>query len=122
MNANTSKTASTATKPWLDWTNLALGLFLAVSPWLARGGSAAIIWNAVICGGVIACAAGVALLKPSPGAQKTNLWFGLWLLIAPFVLSFWSNGGATWTSVLVGLCVAGIAGYQLSDLKRSART
>ncbi|HEX7804193.1 MAG TPA: SPW repeat protein [Pseudoxanthomonas sp.] len=118
MNVNTSKNISTTTKAWPDWTNLTLGLFLAVSPWLALGGSTAIVWNAVVCGGIIACAAGVALLKPSPGAQKTNLWIGLWLLIAPFVLSFWSHGGATWTSVLVGLSVAGIAGYQLSALRR----
>lgn len=121
MNVNTSKNTSTATNPWLDWTNLALGIFLVASPWLALGGSTAILWNAVICGGVIACAAGAAIVKPSPGAQKTNLWFGLWLFIAPWVLSFWSNAGATWTSVLVGLSVAIIAGRQLAELKRSAR-
>ena len=74
--------------------------------------------NAVVCGAIIATAAGVAISKPVALAQWTNFGLGVWLLIAPWVLRFSVNVGATWTSVLVGLCVASLAGFQLSLLNR----
>lgn len=114
-----SQRSSTQTQPWVDWTNLTLGIFLAVSPWLALGGDSAVMWNAVVCGATIATAACVALSKPSAGAEWTSVCFGLWLLVAPWVLGFSANLGAMWTSVLVGVGVAFFAGFQLSLLNRS---
>jgi hypothetical protein len=115
------RTSHAAAQPWVEWTNLTLGIFLVVSPWLALGGSSAIAWNAVICGAIIAGAASMALAKPSPAGEKTNICVGLWLLIAPGALGFSVNAGATWTSVIVGLGVICFAGFQLSALKRLAR-
>jgi hypothetical protein len=112
------KTTYAGAPSWIDWTNLTLGIFLLVSPWLALGGSAAITWNAVIGGACVASSAAIALAKPSPGAEKTNVCLGLWLLIAPWALGFSGNVGATCASVLVGLCVACLAGIQLSMLKK----
>lgn len=106
-------------QPWIDWTNLTLSVFLAASPWLALGGDAAVVWNAVACGVIIAIAAIVALSKPDDGAEWTNVGFGLWLVIAPWALGFPVNAGATWTSVLVGFGVACFAGLQISLLNRS---
>lgn len=122
MNSNALKqTSNTKAQSWIDWTNLALGAFFVASPWLALGGNGAITWNAVICGAIIACVAGAAIVTPTAGREKTNASLGVWLLIAPWVLAFSSNPGATWASVLVGLGVACLAGFQLSLLKRSAR-
>ena len=109
----------TRAQPWIDWTNLTLGAFLAVSPWLALGGGPAVLWNAVACGAIIAIAAVAALPKPNAGAEWANVCLGLWLMIAPWVLGFSATIGATWTSVLVGLGVACFAGLQVSLLNRS---
>ncbi len=106
-------------QPWIDWTNLTLGVLLAASPWLALGGDSAVMWNAVACGAIVATASGVALSKPNAGAEWTNVGLGLWLLIAPWVLGFSVNVGAMWTSVLVGLGIASFACFQLSLLNRS---
>ena len=105
-------------QPWIDRTNLALGVFLAASPWLALGGASAVMWNAAACGVIVAIAAVVALSKPDAGAEWTNVGFGLWLVIAPWTLGFSVNVGAMWTSVLVGLGVACLAGLQISLLNR----
>ena len=41
-------------KEWEEWTNLALGTWLLVSPWvLGFSASAALMWNAVIFGALI---------------------------------------------------------------------
>ena len=114
-----SQRSSTQAQPWVDWTNLTLGVFLATKPWLALGGDSAVMWNAVTCGAIIATAACIALSKPSAGAEWTNVGFGAWLLIAPWVLGFSANLGAMWTSVLVGLGVACFASFQLWLLNRS---
>lgn len=122
MNSNALKrTSGTKTESWIDWTNLVLGTFLLVSPWLGLGGGGAVAANAVICGFVIACAAGVALARPSPGAEKTNAWLGVWLLVAPWIAGFSGNAGATWTSILIGLAVACFSGIQITRLGRAAR-
>ena len=60
--------SDTKAQPCIDWTNLTLGVFLAVSPWLTPGGSSAVMWNAVACGATITIAAGVALPKPNAAA------------------------------------------------------
>jgi hypothetical protein len=122
MNSSSlKKNSAIESETWIDWTNLALGAFLLMSPWIGLGNSPAVAWNAVICGSVIVFAAGIALGKPAPVAERTNAWLGIWLLVAPWVLSFTGQAGATWTSTLVGLAVACFAGIQLSRLKRSAR-
>lgn len=40
---------------WEEWTSVALGVWLVISPWvLGFSGSAAAMWNAVIVGAVVA--------------------------------------------------------------------
>lgn len=114
-----SQHSNTKAQPGIDWTNLTLGVFLAVSPWLVLGGGSAAMWNAVACGAIIATAAGVALSKPNAGAEWTSVGLGFWLLAAPGMLGFSVNAGAMWTSVLIGLGVACLAGFQVSLLNHS---
>ena len=122
MNSNAlNKTSATTTESWIDWTNLVLGAVLLVSPWLGLGGGGSVAANAVVCGFVVACAAGAALAKPSLGAERTNAWVGVWLMVAPWVLAFSGNAGATWTSITIGLAITCFAGIQITRLKRSAR-
>ena len=108
-------------QPWIDWTNLTLGVFLAASPWLALGGGSAVMLNAATSGIIIAIAAGGALSTPNAGAQWLNACIGLWLLIAPMLLGFSADSDAMWTSVLVGISVAILAFTQLSVMSRTRR-
>lgn len=41
-------------KPWEEWINALLGLWLVISPWvLGFAGSMTAMWNALICGAIV---------------------------------------------------------------------
>jgi SPW repeat-containing protein len=51
-----------AFRAWEEWTNIALGVWLLVSPWvLGFSSSAFLMWNAVIAGALIVVLAGWAI-------------------------------------------------------------
>jgi hypothetical protein len=60
---------------WEEWTNIVLGLWLLVSPWiLGFSTSAALMWNAVIIGALVVAFAGWALAEEQgglPGRTQT---------------------------------------------------
>ncbi|MGA7270059.1 MAG: SPW repeat protein, partial [Acidimicrobiia bacterium] len=43
------------------------------------------------------------------GVSWTNLVLGVWLLLAPFVIGYWSTTAALWNDVILGLIVAVLA-------------
>lgn len=56
--------ALSAFQRWEEWTNIVLGVWLLASPWLLGfSTSAALTWNAVIIGGLVAVFAGWALYE-----------------------------------------------------------
>ena len=55
---------------WEEWTNLALGTWLFVSPWaLGFSSSALLTWNAVIAGALVVVLAGWAIVPPQGSSQ-----------------------------------------------------
>ncbi len=113
-----SKRSDAGSRRWADLTNLTLGAFLAASPWLSLGGDPIVSWNALTCGALVIVAASIALSGRAPWAEWSILVIGGWLLIAPWQLNFSAYAGATWTSVLVGLGLLCIAGFQLWAMSR----
>ena len=62
-----------AYKAWEEWTNIALGLWLLVSPWvLGFSKSAALMWNAVIFGVLILVFAGWILAEEAGGFGQSQ--------------------------------------------------
>jgi hypothetical protein len=60
-----------AFRPWLEWLNMALGLWLFVSPWLFDfHASTALRWNAILTGIAIAALAAWALMKERTKAMR----------------------------------------------------
>lgn len=107
---------------WQGWASFALGLWLAVSPWIAGYAEhEAATANAVIAGLVLAlgshfeCVAGDEL-----PAERLNLAVGLWLVGAPFGLEFGSRVAAV-NSIAVGALIALLAASALSLDKRLGR-
>lgn len=57
-------------RPWEEWTNAALGIWLLFSPWLfGYTASAALTWNSVVAGLIVASVAALAL----PVANRRQL-------------------------------------------------
>jgi hypothetical protein len=75
---------------WEDWTNLFLGIWLFVSPWVFQlPNDSGVAWNAWISGGIIAVIAAAALLyQVQKWEEWTNAIVGIWIASSPWALGF----------------------------------
>ncbi len=95
---------------WQDWTVVLLGVWLVLAPFLgigAIGGVPAI--NSYLIGTAVALVAFTAIAQPDLWKEYTNMTLGLWLIAAPFILSFTSQVGPMWNQIIVGLLIAAAA-------------
>ena len=100
---------------WQDWASFALGLWLAVSPWMAGfSANEAATANSVFLGIALALGSHFECALDDCTPEWLNIVAGLWLLAAPFVLGFSSSPVPTANSVAVGLLVAILAASALS--------
>jgi hypothetical protein len=77
------------TARWQDWTSFALGLWLAVSPWIVGYDSDhAATCNAAFVGVALAIGAHFEIGLDELWTEWLNFAVGLWLLAAPFALEF----------------------------------
>ncbi|MEV1002693.1 SPW repeat protein [Nonomuraea sp. NPDC050202] len=105
---------------WQDWTNLVIGLYLALAPvWTTTDtGSASTL---IVMGALVVCTALWSLAQPASGAsQWTNVTWAVLLIIAPWAISYTGLSGAAWTSWIGGLLVACLALWALPATKNAA--
>lgn len=99
---------------WQDWASFALGLWLAVSPWLTgyaeEPGATA---NAALVGLALAVTAHYGWSCEHASCEWLSLLAGLWLLAAPFVLGFASDAVPTANALVVGANVAALSASAL---------
>ena len=104
----------TRTARWQDWTAFALGLWLAVSPWIVGYESDhAATANAAFVGVALALGAHFEIGLDELWAEWINLAVGLWLLAAPFLFAYGPGPVATGHSILVGCLVCWLAASAL---------
>ena len=101
----------------LEWTNLVLGAGLACAALLFPEVPVA-AWNAGIVGTLIVCCSAVALYSYGDWTEWSNFTLGCWTVVAPFLLGFAPEQGPMWTHVVLGICVATIAGAQLAASRK----
>ena len=101
---------------WQDWASFALGLWLAVSPWIAGYAEhQAATANAVAVGLILALASHFECVAyDAAPAEWLNFAVGVWLICAPFMLEFPASKVATVNSVVVGAFAAALAISALS--------
>jgi ABC-type Fe3+-siderophore transport system permease subunit len=107
---------------WQDWLCLILGSWLFLSPWLLQYITArpytdqtAASWNSIIFGAAIVTFALIALadMKNKNWEEWVNLILGLWLLVSPWILGFYTRTLATGNMVVIGLIIAILAATAL---------
>jgi hypothetical protein len=105
-----------------DWSNLVLGAYLFLVPFLfGTTGDAASSWNAYLVGTGVVVVALCALAAPgSRVAEWTNVVLGAWLAAAPFVLGFAGITSALWNALIVGALVVVLAAVALARMGRSS--
>ncbi|MBW7852279.1 MAG: SPW repeat protein [Rhodospirillales bacterium] len=101
---------------WQDWSNLALGAWLIISPWLLGFAAAfAAAWNAWLVGAAVGILAIWAIVQFATWQEWVNLVLGLWLIVSPWILGFAAiSPGVYWNFVVVGVLIAGLAAWNLA--------
>jgi hypothetical protein len=104
-----------AAEKWQDWASFALGLWLAVSPWIAGyHGQDAATANATLVGLALALGSHFECVACHElPAEWLNLAAGVWLVCAPFTLDFGSTVASV-NSIAVGAFVSILAASALS--------
>ncbi|MFQ5774833.1 MAG: SPW repeat protein [Kiloniellaceae bacterium] len=121
----------TVANRWQDSTNLVLGVWLFVSPWVLQFiANERAMWNAFVLGVIIAVAAIAALVAFHEWEEWADMAFGVWLIISPWVLGFGTTMvgaeagafAATWNFVVVGVLTIALAAWSLrGGRQREAR-
>jgi len=112
----------TRTARWQDWASFALGLWLAVSPWIVGYESDHVATaNAAFVGVALALGAHFEIGLDELWAEWLNLAVGLWLLAAPFLFEFGPGAVAPGTCIIVGCLVCWLAASALELDKDVAR-
>ncbi len=97
------KTAKT-----LSWIIALAGLWEIVAPFIfGMTATTAFLWDAIIVGLALVVFGAWAALSDQETTVKYLNWInavlGLWLIIAPFVLSYSSAAAAMWNDIIIGL-------------------
>ena len=95
---------------WQEWINMALGLWLFVSPFFGFGsvnGAAAV--NGYVFGAIVIMLSGAALFLSQVWEEWINMAIGVWLFVAPFVLSFSDMHEVMLNHMDVGIALFGVA-------------
>jgi len=110
------------TEALVDVTNLALGVFLFLSPWIFGFTSDLAKHTSWIAGATIAIVAFASIVDlfesvSLPDFFETEEWInltiGLWLAVCPWVIGMYDDTTATQVHLMVGLVVATIAAVEL---------
>src|SRR3954454_9987511 len=97
---------TTEMRRWQDWASFALGLWLAVSPWLADYAAHDVATaNAAIVGLALALTAHFGFSCDHLSTEWLNLAVGLWPIAATFALGF-DSYVATVNAVAFGVFIA----------------
>jgi len=97
---------------------LAFAAWLFFSPHILNYTSATNVaaWNSYALGAAVAVFAIWALAYPQKWEEWVNIVLALWLIVAPFVLSFYQTEAvAAWNQVVLGLLVGGDAIWALAQ-------
>jgi len=102
---------------WQDWTNVALGIWLVVSPYqLAYTLNAPATENAMGVGAMLALFNVMTACRLVDAGQEIfNIVIGAWLLLSPFALGIAAMQAAGMNAMIVGACVLLLAFWQLHD-------
>jgi hypothetical protein len=107
---------------WQDWVNLVLGLWLFTSPWTLDYSGTTAAWNAYVVGAGIVVFAALATYMPKAWEEVLNTLFGVWLVLAPFMLGFATMTGVAFHTVVIGVLVTAFAVWAMfSDPQFYAR-
>jgi hypothetical protein len=110
---------------WQDPANLIIAIWFFISPWvlqfgytaLATGTPTVAAWNAWVLSVIVFLVALAAMgHRHVRGQEWFNLWLGVWIFIAPWVLGFAARASdAAWDHWIVGALVFLVSASALTN-------
>ena len=73
-------------------------------------------WDSYLMGALVVVLATAAIVDVRRWEEWTNLFVGLWLVVAPLSLHFVDQQGAMWNQMIVGALVSIASGWVLVRL------
>jgi hypothetical protein len=96
--------------------NVLLGIWIIASPFvLAFTDNTTALWNDIIVGAVVLILGLVRLegTRITSWASWGNLILGIWLVIAPYILTYSDLTKALWNDIVLGIAVAILAAWSI---------
>jgi SPW repeat len=109
---------------WQDFANLAIGIWIGLSPWLLgfAGELDAATWSALASGAAIVAFSGIDIETPSQWEEWGLIAFGTWLVVSPMLLGFADERVASMGMLVAGLAVALLAAWALLSAREYEKT
>jgi hypothetical protein len=100
---------------WQDWTNLLLGVWMLVAPWvIGRDAGGAVLVNYYVVGFAVIAFAIAALSAFRIWEEWVNFVLGTWLLVSPWFLGISASSAIGLNALLIGIFVIVCAGSALT--------
>lgn len=110
-----NRMAKLAIKHWEDPVNLALGLWLLVSPWVLRyAAERSLMLSVIILGALISGVAGAALYRVAVWQRLASMMLGLCAIVDPWITEA-GRANATLNSVITGWVVVALAVWTFAN-------
>lgn len=92
--------------------NLVVGAWMILAPFILGYVTGAALWNSIIFGVLVVVFALMRVVNTarSPALSWWNAIFGVWLILAPFVLGY-ELDAQIWNSVIAGLLILALGAW-----------
>lgn len=101
-------------RTWEDWTGIALGVLIGLSPWFAGVQDfQAAAWNAVAVGVLVLVLSAFELVDLHRSEEVGEIALGLWLIASPFTFGYADGGALMVWHFALGAVVALLAAVEL---------
>ncbi len=107
------------------WIISLLGVLLFIAPFvLGYSANTAALWACIFLGVVVTLSAGYkAVAKDEAKWEIVVVGIaGVLAVLTPFILGFSSNAMAMWTSIILGVVVAALSGWDYFQLGKTTKT
>ena len=103
------------------WITGILGILLIFAPFvLGYSGDSPALWSNIILGAIVVIVSAIKGFVPD--RTRWEYWLaalmGLLAILAPFVLHFTVAVTALWTSIILGIVIAVLAGYKALSMNQ----
>lgn len=109
---------------WQDFATLALGIWIALSPWILGffDDLPLATWNALVLGALIVVVAALDIDAPARWQAAAGIALGVWAATSPLALGFAAERSATASMFAAGVAVVVLASWTLVSARRGQST